>query len=305
MLPDKIRRKLKVVCNRLDRHDLKFFSDSDIATLQQESAELLSEGAAAHSEWIGFQRKILEAFVSDPENFLRADIVAHTLHPAQYGLSSKLIKELLDSPKAERYLPLLSESPVGNPLRDPATSCSSPVLVQHVHHAMKIEEVFGSIHGFERIIDIGGGYGGFTKVVKKFGFAGEYVVFDLPVMHRIQNLYLRKVFGFLEDCASVSAIKRYSKPSQLQDHLKDRSGRTLLVATWSLSEMPIALRDELLEIMPSVDCAYIAFQSDFEGIDNLAYFRERFSESKHIAITPQKNFNNNFYLLVGLPDSEA
>jgi putative sugar O-methyltransferase len=279
---------------------LLFFPNSDLAAVSAEFEALTSRHIAANPQWNNYQERILQDFLRDPNNFLRSKFIAQTMHHAHYELSNRCINQMLRSVKSRRYLSLLSESPVGNPITDLSCPSSSPAMIQQVHHLMKIEEAFGNLRTFDRIVDIGGGYGGFTKVVKKLGFTGEYVVYDLPVMHRIQDIYLRAVFGFSEDVATIDKIKRYTKPSNLLEDLKSTPLRTLLVATWSLSEMPMLLRDELLAVMPYVNSAFIAFQRDFGGIDNINYFHEKFTESKNTKIVQQEVFDNNFYLFVGV-----
>ena len=50
------------------------------------------------------------------------------------------------------------------------------------------------------------------------------------------------------------------------------AGKRLFLATWSLSETPIPVRDQVLERVRGFDYLLLAFQHRFEDIDNFAYF---------------------------------
>ena len=59
--------------------------------------------------------------------------------------------------------------------------------------------------------------------------------------------------------------------------------KILIIANWSLSEMPISLRKDLEFLFLNCDFAFVSFQDYFEDISNIAYFKEL-----------EKKLNNNF-----------
>jgi hypothetical protein len=47
----------------------------------------------------------------------------------------------------------------------------------------------------------------------------------------------------------------------------------LFIAMWSISEVPIQLREEVKPIVAQYDAALMAYQYAFDGIENEPYFR--------------------------------
>ena len=89
--------------------------------------------------------------------------------------------------------------------------------------------------------------------------------------------------------------------------LKEKNKKILIIANWSLSEMPITLRKDLEFIFLSCDFAVVAFQDYFENISNLSYFDElekKLSNDYSISINPIKemdsilNSNQHFIFLL-------
>ena len=48
---------------------------------------------------------------------------------------------------------------------------------------------------------------------------------------------------------------------------------SLFIANWSLSEVPLSLREEISKLIINFDYIMISFQENFEDINNLNYFR--------------------------------
>jgi hypothetical protein len=52
------------------------------------------------------------------------------------------------------------------------------------------------------------------------------------------------------------------------------NSKTLLIANWSLSEMPLKLRNKILKLIFKIPYILISFQDKFEDINNLKYFKK-------------------------------
>jgi hypothetical protein len=130
------------------------------------------------------------------------------------------------------------------------------------------------------IFEIGGGYGSFCRLLRNAGFAGLHMIYDLPHVSAIQRLYL-SLSGFTEvpcEAAPAPGCHRFCliADEQLDAAFRVLSERKLnfgFVATWSLSETPMSVRDRIFPRFHQVCTRYlIAFQPTWEGIGNADYF---------------------------------
>ena len=142
------------------------------------------------------------------------------------------------------------------------------------------------ISDFNNIIELGGGYGSMCRLFRNNGFTKKYTIFDLPELSALQRYYLNSV-GVLKNTFLTGDIK-----SLCDDNLT-----TLLIATWSLSEMPVKLRKKMSVV--KFDYCLIGFQSDFNGINNIEYFEsfKKIYTNINFYIEPAQNIKNNFYLI--------
>ncbi len=141
----------------------------------------------------------------------------------------------------------------------------------------------------DNIIEFGGGFGAMCRVVYEQGFKGQYTIFDLPEFLLLQEFYLKLHNVDISNIFFVSDIKNVGT----QDGL--------LIATWSLSEVGLALR---MKFLSAINPQYflIAYQPSFGGIDNSKYFKNLAANypSLEWADMPIEIFPNNRYLF-GFP----
>jgi len=156
------------------------------------------------------------------------------------------------------------------------------VAVQHAYHLLAFEQSTGqSFIDADTIVDIGGGYGSMARIVHALGFRGSYVIFDQPPVLALQRYYLGLHGIAAVDADSGDAV---GAPVVLCRSIEQvtrsltRPGRTRLslLSTWALSEMPLELRLQLEPLLqlPSCAKALLAYQTQFEGVDNRRYFTE-------------------------------
>lgn len=110
-----------------------------------------------------------------------------------------------------------------------------------------------TINRFKRIVELGGGCGDFCRFVRDMGFEGEYVIWDLPMVSRIQQVALADL--------DVYYTHHVPKPAP----------QTLFVATWSLSETPLEFRNNLVKKL-NPNNYLICYQHEFHELDNVEYF---------------------------------
>lgn len=152
------------------------------------------------------------------------------------------------------------------------------------HHILTFEGMSGrSIKDYDRIVEFGAGIGETARLILDLGFTGQYYILDLPEIGRISSYYLGGRAKYCKDKNEIS-----------------REGRTLFIATWSLSEVPESYKDEIAEYFRGSDFLII-FQGDIFGYDNYSYFTKRFPEKSgaEIALRPipwHKGAGGNHYV---------
>ena len=117
------------------------------------------------------------------------------------------------------------------------------------------------------VVEIGGGYGAMCASVYDRGFNGRYILYDLPEMLKLQQYHL-KARGL-----SGKEIL-YTSDS---DDIQPGNGDALLIAMWSLSEIPLAQRGVIAAQFKDFRYWLFGFQGRFDGVDNVRYFN-RLSE---------------------------
>ncbi|MBI4117372.1 MAG: hypothetical protein HY451_01685 [Parcubacteria group bacterium] len=148
----------------------------------------------------------------------------------------------------------IKETKVGNP----------PDNLNLIHQAYSLSQYFEDIGDLKKlgsIVEAGGGYGCMCRLIYNLGFKEKYTIFDFPEFLLLQDYYLK--------CHGLSV--------NLTDDIKELEGE-FLIGLWSISEMPIELRDEIFKKFKSY---LIAYQDEFEGIDNVKYFN-RFQGENYI-----------------------
>jgi hypothetical protein len=252
----------------------------------QHTRELLAELASALArqsvtgEWAGLAADITRAIQEgSADAFLRLPPVMKTVHPRIRSRSRDYIRYLMASPRFSAQIQrALTESPVGRPLVNPHYPLSSPLLVQHGYHLVRLLEATGlELSALRLVVDFGAGYGSFFRLLRNLGYRERYLIWDLPVMCALQRFYLRNAFptgpagqppGNLEwlvsgEPAAVAAVSRQctEQPS------------SLFIATWSLSETPLAVRERIAPALAGFGYILCAYQRRFGEHDNVQYFQ--------------------------------
>ncbi|HEY1891591.1 MAG TPA: hypothetical protein VGG63_14355 [Steroidobacteraceae bacterium] len=252
----------------------------------QHTGELLAEleGALGRQsvtgEWAGLAADITRAITAGgADGFLRLPPVAKTVHPRIRGRSRDYLHYLFESARFSAEIQrALSESPVGRPLVNPYYPLSSPLLVQHGYHLLRLLEATDlDLAKLRVVVDFGAGYGSFFRLLRNLGYRERYLIWDLPVMCALQRFYLRNVFptgpggqppGNLEwldsgEPAAAAVVGRNCAAHQA----------SLFIATWSLSETPLAVRERIAPLLAGFSHILCAYQRSFGQHDNVQYFQ--------------------------------
>lgn len=112
------------------------------------------------------------------------------------------------------------------------------------------------------VLEIGGGYGAMVVIMRRLGFTGKYIIYDLPELCRLQMEYL-SACEYREGVKFVSSL----------------DGRTaiacdLMIANCSLSEIPdVSKRLDIINKIYDRECL-VTYQSSFYDINNDEFIRQ-------------------------------
>jgi hypothetical protein len=255
--------------------------------------------------WRRYELRLRDRVLREgPRRFLTWDVIEETMFVGNAPFLRHELSFLRSLPAwRERWRAVIRESAIGAPPRYLFAPYSSGNLVHHAYHVASFEEATGTrVDGFDRVVEFGGGYGSMCRVFHRLGFAGRYTMFDLPAFSSLQAYYLRAL-----GIPLIEAGARPDAPGAVVDSDIERvgaaleqgpSGRSLFVATWSISETPQGLRDRVLGQVRDADAYLIAIQDVYQEMDNTAYFdawRAQHPDVRWVSI-PMAHLPPNSYL---------
>jgi len=265
--------------------------------------EAAAKCATVEGEWAALASEISSALrLNGANEFLRLPPIAKTVHPRIRGAARQYVTYLFGS---KRFTPTLhralTESPVGKPLLNPYYPLSSPLLVQHGYHLIRLLEATDcDLSTLRLVIEFGGGYGGFFRLLRNLGYRERYVICDLPVMYALQRFYLRNVFPTEPGGRSPGNLHWLTGdvPETLERETREH-GPSLFVATWSLSETPLTVRNEIAPVLSEFDYVLCAYQRRFANYDNVQYFESLQKRLPQFAWQHAEcpAYKKNFYLI--------
>ena len=179
---------------------------------------------------------------------------------------------------ADRWERLTRKSQYGGPRSSPLDDGATSVTIQHAHHLLVFEQQTGRrlTDDCDVVVEVGGGFGNFARTLREDGFRGAHIIIDLPHVREFARLYLSLSGLPVTDKPELISGACLLTTGDIEEMLQLVAGkRVAFVATWSLSEAPMSLRDRLFPALHQSCVAYlIASQWDhqWEGIDNRDYF---------------------------------
>jgi hypothetical protein len=255
------------------------------------------------SEWAAFAAEISKALrVEGADQFLRLRPIAKTLHSRQRSHTRRYLAYVLGSKRFSAAIhKALTESPVGKPLVNPNYPLSSPLLVQHGYHLTRLLEATDfDLSKLRLVVEFGGGYGSFFRLLRNLGYRDRYIICDLPVMSALQRFYLRNVFPTAPGMQPPANLRWQSgeEYGTLGQEAAEHSP-SLFVATWSLSETPLTVRRAVESTLGTFSHILIAYQRTFGSYDNVEYFTTLQSTLKQFSWHHAECavYRNNFYLI--------
>lgn len=241
-----------------------------------------------HTEWVDNSNALTTTILnSDPLFFTEWKTIRETMfHVAKEPEFFSIKKSIF----WKKYKDALRETKVGNPPPYPLYPTSSGNLIHHAYNLLQLLEKFPiEITNLKSIIEFGGGYGSTCRLLYTMGFKGKYTIFDVPEFLALQRYFL----------SMLDFYKKYTiKLTEKLDEVDQNAD--ICIMTWSLSEVPIVLREQFLNKIGKPSYFLIAYQKDFGNVDNIQYFKnfkEKYSEyTWHEHAIPHLKAN---YYLVG------
>jgi hypothetical protein len=109
------------------------------------------------------------------------------------------------------------------------------------------------LKGLKRIVEIGAGAGEMADVCRQLGFEGEYVIYDFKELTNIQQWFHEK---------------RGHKNTKYVHDVNDLEPADLCIATWSLTEMPIADRAAVMQKLGDTRDWLVTYTDKIFGMEN-------------------------------------
>ncbi len=219
--------------------------------------------------WDKLLENIIKEYKTDTSSFLRKRTISKTVHPNCDALAVAYYNEMQkDVFFRETVLPQLKDPSLGRPYQFSKKQDCSPLSIQHVYHLYMIKKhlgVFIPTENVSLIVEIGGGYGNLCRIIKTLGYDNKYIITDLPQMLSIQEDYLSQVGVANVDFHTLDM-------SQLIP--ENETEVSILIATFSINEMPIATRKMMEPYYKYYDYLCFVHNTSFDGVDNMKYFNE-------------------------------
>jgi len=215
--------------------------------------------------WCEFLKSIESEYRKHPADYLQQPTISKCLHPSGRKWFDGYFQELKEDSVFRDVLTRVIDGDVGRPIRYSEFDHLSPVTVQNVHQLYMIAkhlDVSIIDNDISCVVDVGGGYGNLCRITRQLGYIGRYVIADFPIMAEIQSDYLSGN-GILDVefmPLDMSKIKPQSK--------------SMLIATYSISEMPIEARRQIEPHYKSFDYLCFVYNNSFDGVDNIEYFSQ-------------------------------
>ena len=226
------------------------------------------------------------------------------VHNRFYLLS--YLKELRNDKRWIFWKKLLLENNVGNPIRYFLYPKASGNKIFQTYHLKKYEEYCGiRIKNFSNVVEFGGGYGNMAVTFCRINSKVKFTIFDTFEVNLLQYYYLKRLnlnvkindykkkINNINLVNSIKILKKKEKPVQKKE-------KKLLIANWSISETPLSLRKKIFFLFKEFDYQLISFQSEFEKIDNISFFKKvmnyNIKQNRKVEILPIKKMKNHFYL---------
>ena len=260
--------------------------ESRISKLRKEISNLQmitidSNSSEATKAWLQNRIELRKQILwRDARNFLRWDVVHRTMFHECKQTELDFLKKLPNWEDLRKYL---VEDSIGNPKRFTSMPESSGNLIHHLYSVSRFLSAYPvSISEMSQVVEFGGGYGSMARLFYKTGFKGRYVIFDVPEFAALQEFFLSSLDRSVPIFRKPTRERGIVILTDIEDFKKQCALEkiNLFIATWSISESPVELREIILKSAEDAEYWLVAYQKRFQDIDNIEYFKKYMSMSQ-------------------------
>ena len=237
------------------------------------------------------------------KNFLRED----EIHKIMYGLNRitfffELIKIRMDINWKYIWSKIVNEQKIGSPIPYFLYPKSSGNRIHETFNLKMLVDLNEKKKNFKNIIEFGGGYGCLCNLIKKIYNINYYIIYDLPEVNLLQYYYLKKlnynVYLDQIQLKRTNTIYLFSDIIKLKKFLKNSNfNNYMFLSNWGFSEVPTILRKKFNSIIIKSKITFIAFQKNFETVNNFNYFSKILVNRKNKIKIFSRLFENHYYIL--------
>jgi hypothetical protein len=241
--------------------------------------------------WTKFMNQIRYLILNDDvSNFLEWPVILKTMfaaHAKFIFLSYYYLRR--SSNWHTLFKNAVIESSLGNPMPFLLYPYASSNLI-HLSYLLSlfVDQTGEQPEKLDVVFEFGGGYGSMCRLLHRANFQGTYIIFDLPVLSALQRFYLKSVGLPVSPAAEVESgnpgiicISDLNQLKRLLQQLAGPAANSLFIATWSISETSLELRNQIMDLVNPFKSFLITYQEQFWEIDNFAYF-SHWVESHHL-----------------------
>jgi len=266
-----------------------------IYKLRSELKGLANNKALATDFWAKKREELYNVVaIKDPRNFTNWPV----MYPMFFNPDPLELKSLQNENNWDFIKKLIIEDKIGNPVSYKDFPKSSGNLIHHTYSLVEYMKQSGNDpKTMNIIIEFGGGYGSFCRLLYKSGFRGTYIIYDLPEYSAFQDYFLSSLSMDLKIVRN-EIINEPGTVCLISDVklIENSINADLFIALWSLSECPIELRENFYEQINKSSSLLIGFQEKFENIANLDYFNSKFGQNPNSKIIAINHMSQNYYL---------
>jgi hypothetical protein len=237
-------------------------------------------GQESETQWFQNMKRLKELVLTgNQREFLRWDVIKKTMFVAKAHYLSLELSYLQERSKwSARWENAINEFQAGHPPPYAFYPKSSGNLIHQAYHLAVYEErIKKNVTDFDLVVEFGGGYGSMCRLFFNLGFEGKYIIFDLEPFSLLQKFYLKLINipvltadNFASSEKGVLLLSDFDQLEKIFDGVNTH--KSLFLATWSISESPMHVRDSFIPLVSGFDSYLIAYQDSFGEVNNVDYF---------------------------------
>jgi hypothetical protein len=254
-----------------------------------------------------FSQKLLKIiFEKKLTNFLRFSFIQQTLYIHNRFFLLFYLKKLLRDEFNWKKL-LFDNDNTGSPIKYFLYPKTTGNLIFQCFHLQSFKDFLESnCFDFDNIFEFGGGYGGMAKIFIRCNKKSKYFIFDLFELSLLQFYFLKKnnfdvgILNCLKNKKNyqIYLIFKYEFFHKTILNLQQNK-KNLFIANWSISEIPLSFREDVIKTISIIDYKFITFSNVFENVDNMRFFKNlkinELKNNRKCVIKKIDHYGNNFY----------